>query len=210
MKLITEWTDIGLDYITEDDGNGGKNLFIEGVFMQANVKNRNRRVYEDAVLKESVAYYVDRQVSKKRAVGELNHPDSPKINLDKVSHAINELRWDGNDVIGKAKILETPMGKIARQLMEGGVQLGVSSRGMGHVSNRRGTGYVDRGFVLTAVDIVQDPSAPSAFVNGIMEGVEFIKEGDDWKPIASTQQQLDRFCTFMEEVKEGFYAKIKK
>jgi hypothetical protein len=142
--------------------------------MQAESKNRNGRVYPKAVMESAVKKYVDEQVSKNRAVGELNHPDGPTVNLDKVSHKITELKFEGNDVMGKARILDTPMGNIVKGLLEGGVQLGVSTRGMGSLEQRSGTMYVKDDFMLNTVDIVQDPSAPNAFVNGIMEGVDWI------------------------------------
>jgi len=139
-----------------------------------NQKNRNGRVYPKAVMESAVNKYVKEQVSKDRAVGELNHPDGPTVNLDKVSHKITELKCEGNNVMGKARILDTPMGNIVKGLLEGGVQLGVSTRGMGSLEQRNGTMYVKDDFMLNTVDIVQDPSAPQAFVNGIMEGVEWV------------------------------------
>lgn len=174
MKLITEHIE-DVEYLCEER-NGKKIPIIEGIFMQAEAKNRNGRIYPKAILESAVDTYVKNQVSRGRAVGELNHPDSPTINLDKVSHKITELSWNGNNVIGKAEILETPMGQIVRGLMEGGVQLGVSSRGMGSLERKGQASYVKEDFILSTVDIVQDPSAPSAFVNGIMEGVEWIWE----------------------------------
>ena len=173
MKLITEHLDNSVSYITEEK-NGKKNTIIEGIFMQAESKNRNGRIYPRAVMESAVNKYVTEQVSRGRAVGELNHPEGPTINLDKVSHRITELSWDGNNVMGKALILDTPMGQIVKGLVEGGVQLGVSSRGMGTLVQRNGVNYVGEDFMLATVDIVQDPSAPKAFVNGIMEGVEWI------------------------------------
>ena len=151
-----------------------KNFVIEGVFAQADKKNRNGRVYPKPIMERAVGKYVQEQVSKKRAVGELNHPEGPTVNLDKVSHLITDLKLEGNDVIGKAQILDTPMGKIVKGLLEGGVQLGVSTRGMGSLENRNGVAYVKDDFILSTVDIVQDPSAPDAFVNGIMEGVDWV------------------------------------
>ena len=161
------------DYITEDK-KGNKNHVIEGVFMQADSKNRNGRIYEKKILEAAVEKYIKEQVSTGRAVGELNHPEGPTVNLDKVSHKITELKWDGSNVIGKASILKTPMGQIVEGLLEGGVKLGVSSRGMGSLVQKNGTSYVGKDFMLATVDIVQDPSAPEAFVNGIMEGVEWV------------------------------------
>lgn len=178
MKLITEQIDSGIQYVTEAKQNGKTEVFIEGIFMMADAKNRNGRIYESRVLQPAVEKYINEQVTTGRSVGELNHPDGPTINLDKVSHLITALRFEGNNVIGKAKILDTPMGKIVKGLLEGGVKLGVSSRGMGSLEQRNGVNYVKNDFHLATVDIVQDPSAPSAFVNGIMEGVEFVYEND--------------------------------
>jgi len=173
MKLITEHLESELNYIVEAK-DGKKNTVIEGIFMQAESKNRNGRIYPRDVMEKAVNKYVTEQVAKGRAVGELNHPDGPTINLDKVSHRITELSWDGNNVMGKALVLDTPMGQIVKGLVEGGVQLGVSSRGMGTLEQRQGVNVVGNDFILSTVDIVQDPSAPEAFVNGIMEGVEWI------------------------------------
>jgi hypothetical protein len=180
MKLIAEYTNRDLGYIIQEDKKTGKkNVFIEGVFMSAEAKNRNGRIYTKAILEKAVEKYNQEQVITGRAVGELNHPDGPSINLDKVSHRITELVWDGNDVRGKALVLDTPMGQIVKGLVEGGVQLGVSSRGMGSLESRNGANYVKDDFILSTVDIVQDPSAQNAFVNGIFEGVEWTqnKEG---------------------------------
>jgi len=182
MKLITEQLDSDIQYVTEAKQNGTKDVFIEGIFMMADSKNRNGRIYESNVLHPAVERYIEEQVKTGRAVGELNHPDGPTINLDKVSHLITSLRIEGSNVIGKAKILDTPMGKIVKGLLEGGVKLGVSSRGMGSLETRNGVNYVKNDFHLATVDIVQDPSAPAAFVNGIMEGVEWIYENGVLKP----------------------------
>ena len=189
MKLITEHLESELSYLTEEK-NGKKNTVIEGIFMTAEEKNRNGRVYPRAVMESAVNRYVNEQVLRNRAVGELNHPDGPTINLDKVSHRITELSWDGNNVMGKALILDTPMGQIVKGLVEGGVQLGVSSRGMGTLVQRNGVNYVGEDFMLATVDIVQDPSAPKAFVNGIMEGVEWI-----WNNGVLEAQELEKIET---------------
>ena len=194
MKLITEYVENDLNYLTEEK-DGKKQYVIEGIFMQADQKNRNGRIYPKAVMESAVDRYNREQVSKGRAVGELNHPEGPTINLDKVSHKITELRWEGNNVVGKAQILDTPMGQIVRGLMEGGVQLGVSSRGMGSLVQRGGINYVANDFQLATVDIVQDPSAPEAFVNGIMEGVEWI-----WDNGILKAQEIEQFET---EIKEA-------
>jgi hypothetical protein len=179
MKLICEYNESRIQTLTEGTGDT-KKVFIEGVFMQAEKENRNRRIYRKSVLQEAVAKYVAEQVTTGRAVGELNHPEGPSINLDKVSHRITELSWNGDDVIGKALILNTPMGLIVKGLIDGGVKLGVSSRGMGSVESKGGSTYVKDDFILSTIDIVQDPSAPSAFVEGIMEGVEFFKSGNEF------------------------------
>jgi len=174
MKLITEYTTNDVQCIVEKKEDGSKNFVIEGVFAQAEQKNRNGRIYPKAIMEKAVGKYVKEQVSQKRAVSELNHPDGPTVNLDKVSHLITDLRFEGNDVVGKAQILDTPMGQIVKGLLEGGVQLGVSTRGMGSLEQRDGAMYVRDDFILNTVDIVQDPSAPGAFVNGVMEGVEWV------------------------------------
>ena len=175
MKLITEMTeDIQIVTETIDEGKGRED-FIEGVFMQSNLKNRNGRVYPRETLMNEVARYNKEYVSKNRAMGELNHPQGPTVNLDRVSHIIKELRPDGDNVYGKAKIMETPMGKIAKNLIDEGAKLGVSSRGMGSLKqNKEGENEVQKDFMLAAVDIVADPSAPNAFVEGIMEGREWV------------------------------------
>ena len=174
MKLISEYNTNDVQCIVEKKEDGSKSFVIEGVFAQAEQKNRNGRIYPKAVMEGAVNKYVKEQVSQKRAVGELNHPEGPTVNLDKVSHLITDLTFEGNNVMGKAQILDTPMGQIVKGLREGGVQLGVSTRGMGSLEQRNGTMYVREDFILNTVDIVQDPSAPGAFVNGIMEGVEWV------------------------------------
>ena len=189
MKLITEHIE-DIQVITEAKKDGGKKYVIEGIFMQANKPNRNGRMYPREILESAVNKYVTEQVSKGRAVGELNHPEGPTINLDKVSHKITELSWDGNNVVGKATILDTPMGLIVQGLLDGEVQVGVSSRGMGSLANKGGVNVVNNDFMLNAVDIVQDPSAPEAFVNGVMEGVEWIFENGIFK-----QQEIEQFET---------------
>ena len=174
MKLIAEYTENNLEVLTEADEKGNKKYAIEGIFMQAEAKNRNGRIYRKPVMESALNKYNTEQVSKGRAVGELNHPEGPTVNLDKVSHKIERLDFKGNDVVGKATILETPMGQIVKGLLDGGVRLGVSTRGMGSLERRGDAMYVKDDFLLNAVDIVQDPSAPSAFVNGVMEGVEWV------------------------------------
>jgi len=174
MKLITEYTENDVEFITEAKDGGGKNYMIEGVFAQAESKNRNGRIYPQMVMEKAVGKYVKDQVNTKRSVGELNHPDGPTVNLDKVSHLIQRLNIEGKNVMGKALILDTPNGQIVKGLLEGGVKLGVSTRGMGSLEQRNGAMYVKDDFILNTIDIVQDPSAPAAFVNGIMEGVDWV------------------------------------
>jgi hypothetical protein len=190
MKLITEYVENNLETICEARKDGSKHYFIEGVFMQSNQKNRNGRIYEKKNLERAVEKYVTEQVKTGRAVGELNHPEGPTVNLDKVSHKITDLHWQGNDVVGKASILNTPMGNIVSGLLEGGVKLGVSSRGMGSLVQKNGVQYVGDDFMLSTVDIVQDPSAPSAFVNGVMEGVEWV-----WDNGLIRQQDIEEIET---------------
>ena len=190
MKLIAEFVDHDINLIKEAKENGEKNYVIEGIFAQAESKNRNGRIYPKAIMEAAVEKFVNTQVKTKRAVGELNHPEGPTVNLDKVSHLITELNWNGNNVMGKALILDTPNGKIVKGLLDGGVRLGVSTRGMGSLENRNGVNYVKDDFMLATVDIVQDPSAPEAFVNGIMEGVEWVWNNGIIKP-----QEIERIET---------------
>jgi hypothetical protein len=179
MKLIKEITET-VSYLVEE-ADGKKSLHIEGPFLVAEKKNRNGRLYEYNTMKKEVARYTEEYINKHRAFGELGHPESPSINLDRVSHMITSLREDGNTWIGRAKILDTPMGNIARSLIEGGAQLGVSSRGMGSLKNVNGVNVVQPDFYLaTAADIVADPSAPGAFVQGIMEGKEWMLVNGVW------------------------------
>ena len=175
MKLITEVVDENaIEFITEEN-NGQKSHYIKGVFMQAEQKNRNGRIYPKKVLDEQVRKYVNNYVVQNRAFGELGHPDGPVVNLERVSHMIKELNEDGNNWVGKAKIMDTPYGKIVKNLIDEGAKLGVSSRGMGSLKNVRGTNIVQDDFYLaTAADIVADPSAPEAFVEGVIEGKEWV------------------------------------
>lgn len=174
MKLITELNE-SVKFIAEEGSEGKKHLYITGPFIQTEVVNRNGRKYVRETVEREVKRYTEQFIDKGRALGELGHPDGPSINLDRVCIKITELKQDGNDFIGKAKILETPMGSIAKNLLESGVQLGVSTRGMGSLKERNGVMEVQDDFYLaTAADIVADPSAPDAFVNGIMEGVDWI------------------------------------
>ena len=186
MKLIKEINET-VNYLTEDS-DGKKILHIEGPFLVAEKKNKNGRIYEFNTLRKEVHRYTEDYINKNRAFGELGHPDSPTINLDRVSHMIVGLREEGNQWIGKAKILDTPMGNIARSLVEGGAQLGVSSRGMGSLKMVNGVNVVQPDFYLaTAADIVADPSAPGAFVHGIMEGKEWMLVNGIW-----TEQNQER------------------
>jgi len=175
MKLISEFNESITPIITEANAQGKKDYFIEGVFMQADIKNRNGRVYPKAIMEKEVNRYVKEFVEKKRAFGELGHPEGPTINLDKVSHMIESLVLDGKNYVGKAKILSTPNGEIVKALINDGAKLGVSSRGLGSLEQKGNAQYVKDDFQLaTAGDIVADPSAPEAFVEGIMEGVEWV------------------------------------
>ena len=202
MRLIAEYNENNIECIVEKKEDGTKKYAIEGVFMQSEAKNRNGRIYPKKIMENAVSKYVDTQVSQNRAVGELNHPEGPTVNLDKVSHLITDLRWEGNDVVGKAQILDTPIGQIVKGLLEGGVNLGVSTRGMGSLESRGGVNYVGSDFTLSTVDIVQDPSAPNAFVNGIMEGVEWV-----WSNGILTAQEI---CEEIEETEFNVTPRIVK
>lgn len=192
MKLITEVIE-SLEYISEANENGEKEFFIEGIFMQANQKNRNGRIYPTEVLQREVARYNKEYVEKNRAFGELGHPQGPTINLERVSHMIKELKQDGDNFMGKAKIMDSPYGTIVKNLIKEGASLGVSSRGMGSLKSKNGVNEVQGDFYLaTAADIVADPSAPDAFVEGIMEGVEWVYEGGKWVEqfVEQSQRQI--------------------
>jgi len=193
MKLITEMTE-SVQFITEDK-EGKKNYHIEGVFMQSGVKNRNGRIYPSNTLAKEVDRYSDVYVKNQRAMGELGHPDGPTVNLERVSHIITGLNKDGDNINGKAKILDTPYGKIVKNLMDEGAKLGVSSRGMGSIKQLdNGINEVQEDFMLAAVDIVADPSAPNAFVNGIMEGKEWVWDNGIVKEvhISEYQKEIER------------------
>ena len=193
MKLITETIE-DVQILTEEK-NGKKLLYIEGVFLQGAIKNRNGRMYPFEVLDREVERYNEEYVRTKRALGELGHPDGPTINLDRVSHRITSLRSEGNNFIGKAQILDTPMGNIAKNLLGEGVQLGVSSRGMGSIEKREDCNVVRDDFMLTtAADIVADPSAPDAFVNGIMEGKEWV-----WDNGILKEAKVDKYRRYIDE-----------
>ena len=186
MKLMTEISE-DFQVLSEEDAAGKKSLFIEGIFMQAVQPNRNGRIYPKEVLKKEVNRYIKEYINKNRALGELGHPQGPTINLERVSHMITSLKEDGNNFIGKAKIMDSPNGTIVKNFIADGVQLGVSSRGMGSLKRKNGINEVQDYFYLaTAADIVADPSAPDAFVQGIMEGVEWIYTNGMW-----SQRALD-------------------
>ena len=206
MKLITEMYD---DFEILTEGKNGKDMKIQGVFMQAETKNRNGRVYPFGVLEKEVKRYNKELVEKKRAFGELGHPEGPTVNLDRVSHLIEELVPDGKNIVGKAKILDTPNGKIVKELLNAGAKLGVSSRGMGTLEKKGNTNYVKDDFYLaTAGDIVADPSAPEAFVEGIMEGKEWIWDNGIIKEaevarihrLASANKQAEAFEAFLSKL----------
>ena len=174
IKLISEAVE-EVEYITEAKEGGGKNYKIKGIFLQADIKNRNGRVYPMEVLEKEVGRYNKKFINESRAYGELGHPEGPTVNLERVSHIVTELYPDGKNFIGEAKIMETPMGKIVKSIMDEGCKLGVSSRGMGSLDQKNGANYVrDYFYIATAADIVADPSAPNAFVEGIMEGKEWV------------------------------------
>ena len=197
MKLIVEHIE-DIKLLTEEK-DGKEYTYIQGVFLQGDIKNRNGRVYPMPVLQREVTNYNENFVNKSRALGELGHPDGPTINLDRVSHKIVELYQDGSNYVGKAKLLETPMGQIAKNLLREGVQLGVSSRGVGSLESKGGSNYVRDDFMLTtAADIVADPSAPDAFVNGIMEGKEWV-----WNNGAFKEAELQQAKEDLERVSRG-------
>ncbi len=201
MKLISEQIE-GVEYITEEKENGDKSYKIKGVFMQSEVKNRNGRVYPFEVLDKEVKRYNKEYIEEKRAFGELGHPDGPTVNLERASHMITALYPKGKNFIGEAKILKTPMGEIVKNLMDEGAKLGVSSRGMGSLEQKNGANYVKNDFYLaTAADIVADPSAPNAFVEGIMEGKEWV-----WDNGALIEEELVRIKKRINEKVRKKYA----
>ena len=194
MKLISEHVE-DIEYITEADEDGKKNYRIKGVFMEADIKNRNNRMYPMNVLQKEVSRYNKEYVQQNRAFGELGHPDGPTVNLERVSHMITKLYPDGKQFVGEAKVMDTPYGKIVKNLINEGASLGVSSRGMGSLEPRRGAQVVKDDFYLaTAADIVADPSAPNAFVEGIMEGKEWVWQNGAVKEmdIEAYRKELDR------------------
>jgi hypothetical protein len=202
MRLITENIE-DIQILTEEQ-DGKQHLYIEGVFLQSEIKNRNGRIYPFSVLEKEVGRYNEEYVTKGRALGELGHPDGPTVNLDRVSHRITSLKAEGKNFMGKARILETPMGNIAKSLLGEGVKLGVSSRGMGSIDRQESASYVMDDFMLaTAADIVADPSAPDAFVNGIMEGKEWVWDNGllKEKHIAEMKAEIDNSSRFELEEK---------
>ena len=193
MKLIAEEI-TNVEFLTEEK-NGKKSHYIEGIFLQGEIKNRNGRMYPLHLLQQEVAKYDQKSIKTGRALGELGHPDGPSINLDRVSHKITRLEQDGSNFVGRAKILDTPMGSIAKNLLDEGVKLGVSSRGMGSIRRENNCNVIQDDFMLsTAADIVADPSAPDAFVDGIMEGKEWVWDNGVIKEskIAEIKQQIDQ------------------
>ena len=204
MNLITEHIE-DVEVITEAKEDGKKSYFIEGIFMQGDLKNRNGRIYPSATLEQEMTRYNTEFIQTKRALGELGHPDGPQINGDRVSHLITEMRREGNDFYGKAKILGTPMGEIVKSLLDEGVKIGVSTRGLGSVkAGKGGVMEVQSDFHLSTVDIVTDPSAPNAFVNGIMENVEYYYD------IASGNWQATQMVEEIAKIAEKKYNRITK
>ena len=203
MKLITETIE-NIEVLTEER-NGKKDYKIKGIFMQADIKNRNGRIYPVGTLAKEVKRYNEQFINKKRAFGELGHPDGPTVNLERVSHMITKLYPDGDNFIGEAKIMNTPYGKIVKGLIDEGAQLGVSSRGMGSLETRGGANYVKDDFYLaTAADIVADPSAPDAFVEGIMENKEWI-----WDNGVLVERNIDAWKREIESAKRHALAEAK-
>jgi hypothetical protein len=215
MKLISEFNDYSVTpVIIEQNEKGEKEYFIEGIFMQSEIKNRNGRVYPKEVMEKEVNRYVKEFVEKDRAFGELGHPEGPTINLDKVSHMITSLEEDGNNYVGRAKILSTPNGQIVRSLISDGAKLGVSSRGLGSLEQRGGAQYVKDDFQLaTAGDIVADPSAPEAFVEGIYEWREWVMENGILKAVDMERMQNElktASLNNLEETKLNLWKKFVK
>ena len=204
MKLITETIE-SIEVLTEEKANGKKDYKIRGVFMQADIKNRNGRVYPVETLAKEVKRYTNEFINKKRAFGELGHPDGPTVNLERVSHMITSLKPEGKNFIGEAKVMDTPYGKIVKNLIDEGAQLGVSSRGMGSIQQSQGRNVVGKDFYLaTAADIVADPSAPDAFVEGIMEGKEWV-----WDNGILKSMEVEQYKEEIERTKRKELAEVK-
>ena len=199
MRLIKEFNE-EIRYLTEESKDPKKpNVFIEGVFLQSDLKNKNGRIYPKEIMQREVNRYVEENVNTKRAYGELGHPEGPTVNLDRVSHMIVSLKEDGSNYIGKAKVMDTPMGRIVKELISEGAQLGVSSRGLGSLKERGGINEVQDDFMLaTAADIVADPSAPDAFVQGIMEGKEWVFVNGRW-----TEQDIEQSQAIINRASSG-------
>ena len=199
MRLIKEFNE-EIRYLTEESKDPKKpNVFIEGVFLQSDLKNKNGRIYPKEIMQREVNRYVEENVKTKRAYGELGHPEGPTVNLDRVSHMIVSLKEDGSNYIGKAKVMDTPMGRIVKELISEGAQLGVSSRGLGSLKERGGINEVQDDFMLaTAADIVADPSAPDAFVQGIMEGKEWVFVNGRW-----TEQDIEQSQAIINSASSG-------
>ena len=204
MKLISEEIQ-DAQYLVEDAGNGKKNYKIRGIFLQSDIKNRNGRIYESAILSKEVKRYTTEFVDKKRAFGELGHPDGPVVNLERVSHMITSLKPEGKNFIGEAKVMDTPYGKIVKNLIDEGAQLGVSSRGMGSIQSSSQGNVVGKDFYLaTAADIVADPSAPDAFVEGIMEGKEWV-----WDNGVLKSKTVEEYKSEIERARRTELAEVK-
>ena len=204
MKLITETIE-NIEVLTEDKDSGGKDYKIRGIFLQGDIKNRNGRIYPVEVLSKEVGRYNKEFVEKKRAFGELGHPDGPTVNLERVSHMITSLKPEGRNFIGEAKIMDTPYGKIVKNLIDEGAQLGVSSRGMGSMKQVNGKNVINNDFYLaTAADIVADPSAPDAFVEGIMEGKEWV-----WDNGVLKSMEVEKYKEIIEGTRRAELAEAK-
>ena len=204
MKLITETIE-DIEVLTESNNKGGKDYKIRGIFMQADIKNRNGRVYPIATLSKEVSRYTTEYINKRRAFGELGHPEGPTVNLERVSHMITSLKPEGKNFIGEAKIMDTPYGKIVKNLIDEGAQLGVSSRGMGSIQSSSQGNVVGRDFYLaTAADIVADPSAPDAFVEGIMEGKEWV-----WDNGVLKSKSIEEYKSEIERVRRKELTEVK-
>lgn len=209
MKLITEVYTEDCEVLTESNENGKKSYFIEGIFMQGDLQNRNGRIYPSAILEKEMKRYDDNFIKTKRALGELGHPNGPQINGDRVSHLITEMKRDGSNFIGKAKILGTPMGEIVKTFIDEGVKVGVSTRGLGSVkAAKNGIMEVQDDFHLATVDIVTDPSGPNCFVNGIMENTEYFYDiaAGTWRP----QQAQEMVEEAVKEVKKTYKKTIRR
>ena len=194
MKLITETRQQDIQYVSEAAEGGKKSYYIRGVFAESNKVNKNQRFYEGPVMETAVKSYNDTFVKNSRALGELGHPEGPTVNLERVCHMIKDLHMEGAQVMGNAKIMDTPYGRIVQNLIDEGAKLGVSTRGMGSLSERNGVNYVQNDFMLAAVDVVADPSAPNAFVDGIMEGKEWVWDNGVFKPalIENYKKQIEK------------------